>query len=629
MRRTLVPLAAVLVLVAACAAPREAPAPPVPRYAIGDFLDVDSWGGASFSPDGSKVVVHGDPTGVFNLYVIPTAGGEPVPLSASSESTFSAGYFPRDERILFTRDRGGDENSHLFVRELDGTERDLTPGGKVKASFVGWSADGSKFWVTTNERDARFFDLYEYASDGYARKLLFKNDEGWEIDGVSLDGRYAALTRIVTTQDSHLYVLDLPRGTTKHLTPHEGSVLNRFQDFAADGKALFFTTDEGAEHSHLVRHDLETGERRVVLAPDWDVMYAVVSHGGKYLVVAINEDARTKIEVRDGRTFEPARLPAFPTGGNVTSVRFSRDETRVAVSAGSGRAPADLWVAEVEGGAFQRLTTSLSEKIDPAVLVEPEVVRFASWDGVEIPGLLYMPREASPEKKVPALVWVHGGPGGQSRVGYSDLIQYLVNHGYAVYAINNRGSSGYGKTFYALDDRRHGEADLDDCVASKKMLAATGKIDPERIGIVGGSYGGYMVLAALAFRPEEFAAGVDIFGVSNWVRTLESVPPYWESFRKALYEELGDPAVDGERLRRISPLFHAEKIRRPLIVLQGANDPRVLKIESDEIVEAVKRNGVPVDYVVFDDEGHGFRKKKNQEEAYRRVLEFLESHLRG
>lgn len=629
MRRHRVPLAAVLVLFAACAAPGEAPAPPAPRYAIGDFLDVDAWGGASFSPDGSKVVVHGDPTGVFNLYVIPTEGGEPVPLSASSESTFSAGYFPRDERILFVRDRGGDENSHLFVREIDGTERDLTPGEKVKASFVGWSADGAKFWVTTNERDPRFFDLYEYAADGYARRLLFKNDEGWEIDGVSLDGRYAALTRIVTTQDSHLYVLDVSRGTTTHLTPHEGSILHRFQDFSADGKALFFTTDEEAEHAHLVRHDLETGERRVVLAPDWDVMYAVVSHGGKYLVVAINEDARTRIEVRDGTTFEPASLPAFPTGGNVTSVRFSRDETRVAAFAGSGRSPADLWVARVDGGEFRRLTTSLSAKIDPAALVEPEVVRFASWDGVEIPGLLYMPREASPRKKVPALVWVHGGPGGQSRVGYSDLIQYLVNHGYAVYAINNRGSSGYGKTFYALDDRRHGEADLDDCVASKKMLAATGKIDPERIGIVGGSYGGYMVLAALAFRPEEFAAGVDIFGVSNWVRTLESVPPYWESFRKALYEELGDPAVDGERLRRISPLFHAEKIRRPLIVLQGANDPRVLKIESDEIVEAVKRNGVPVDYVVFDDEGHGFRKKKNQEEAYRRVLEFLESHLRG
>ena len=180
-----------------------------------------------------------------------------------------------------------------------------------------------------------------------------------------------------------------------------------------------------------------------------------------------------------------------------------------------------------------------------------------------------------------------------------------------------------------MDDRKHGDADLDDCVASKKMLVETGAVDPERIGIVGGSYGGYMVLAALAFRPREFAVGVDLFGVSNWLRTLESIPPWWESFRQALYKEMGDPAVDKEYLHRISPLFHAEKIERPLIVLQGANDPRVLKVESDEIVAAARKRGVPVEYVVFDDEGHGFAKKANQEKAYAAILAFLDRYLKG
>jgi len=203
----------------------------------------------------------------------------------------------------------------------------------------------------------------------------------------------------------------------------------------------------------------------------------------------------------------------------------------------------------------------------------------------------------------------------------------LVNHGYAVLGINNRGSSGYGKTFYVADDQKHGREPLWDCVEGKKYLAGLPYVDPTRIGIIGGSYGGYMVLAALAFQPDVFAAGVDIFGVSNWLRTLESMPVYWEPFRVALYKEMGDPVKDKEILRAISPLFHAEKIRKPLMVLQGANDPRVIKAESDDIVAAVKKNGVPVEYVVFPDEGHGFAKKKNQIEGYSAVLKFLDQHL--
>jgi dipeptidyl aminopeptidase/acylaminoacyl peptidase len=224
---------------------------------------------------------------------------------------------------------------------------------------------------------------------------------------------------------------------------------------------------------------------------------------------------------------------------------------------------------------------------------------------------------------------VHGGPGGQTRRGYSAQIQYLVNNGYAVLGINNRGSSGYGKSFHMADDRKHGREPLWDCVEAKTFLASLGYIDPDRIGIMGGSYGGYMTLSALAFRPEAFKVGIDIFGVSNWIRTLESIPPYWESQRKALYDEVGDPVKDKEFLTATSPLFHAANIRRPLMVIQGKNDPRVIKPESDEIVDAVKKNGVPVDYVVFDDEGHGFSKKKNQAIANAKMVEFLDKYLKG
>ncbi len=211
---------------------------------------------------------------------------------------------------------------------------------------------------------------------------------------------------------------------------------------------------------------------------------------------------------------------------------------------------------------------------------------------------------------------------------YHPLHQYLANHGYVVFAINNRGSGGYGKTFKQLDDQKHGEGDLDDCVSSKRMLIETGYVNPDRIGIMGGSYGGYMALAALAFRPEEFEVGVDIFGISNWHRTVQNIPVWWEVFRESLEKEMGD-FDDEEYFRSISPIFHAENIIKPLIVLQGANDPRVLKIESDQIVEAVENNGVPVRYVLFEDEGHGFRKKENKVEGYKAILHFLDQYLMG
>jgi dipeptidyl aminopeptidase/acylaminoacyl peptidase len=299
------------------------------------------------------------------------------------------------------------------------------------------------------------------------------------------------------------------------------------------------------------------------------------------------------------------------------------------LTVGTSKSPSDIYVYTIETKELKRLTESLNKEINPDDLVSAEVVRFKSFDGLDIPAIYYKPHQATADNKVPALVWVHGGPGGQSRTGYFALIQYLVNHGYAVLAVNNRGSSGYGKTFYKMDDRNHGDKDLKDCIAGKNWLASRDYIDGEKIGIIGGSYGGYMTMAAMTFTPDEFNVGVNIFGVTNWLRTLKSIPPYWESFRNALYTEIGDPNTeDSVRLYNISPLFHAQHVKNPVMVLQGANDPRVLQIESDEIVEAVKKNNVPVEYLVFPDEGHGFIKKENEIKGYGEILKFLDTHLK-
>ena len=627
----LLPVVAALIILSACTAVRE-PAlesRQVPEYPIEDFLGTTTYTGASFTSDGAAVLASNDSTGVLNVYAVPLAGGDPKPLTRSTtESILLAGAFPADGRFLYLSDQGGNELSHLYVQETDGGTRDLTPGDKVKALFAGFAPDERTFFALTNERDPKHFDLYEFASDGYGRTLLYKNEEGLDVGAISPDRRLVALKRNITDTDSDIVLHDRQTGKARVLTTHQGEVFNDPQAFSRDAKSLYYLTDEASEYRYLVRMDLESGKREVIEKPDWDVIDAGVSKSGKYLFLEINNDGRSEIRLYETATMKPVTLPALPKAA-ITSVTFSRDETQAAFYVNGSRQPNDLYVLDLASGRNRQLTKSLSAKLNPEHLVEAEVARFKSFDNTEVPGILYKPHRASASSKTPALVWVHGGPGGQSRVTYSGLIQYLVNHGYAVYAINNRGSSGYGRTFYKMDDRKHGEGDLDDCVASKKFLAATGYVDPARIGIIGGSYGGYMTLAALTFRPQEFAVGVDIFGVSNWVRTLESIPPYWESFRKALYTEIGDPSTDQEYLRKISPLFHASEIRKPLLVLQGANDPRVLKVESDEIVAAAKNSGVPVDYLVFDDEGHGFRKKENQNKGYRAIVDFLDVHLKG
>ena len=601
----------------------------VRQYTIEQFMNTVRVGGGSFSPDERQVLFHSNKTGIFNVYAVPVAGGPARQLTTSTkESTFSVAYLP-DGRPLYTYDRGGNENNHLFVLEADGRERDLTPGEKTKANFLGWARDRKSFFVSTNERDARYFDVYEMALPDFARTLLFKDEAGYDFGDISADKKFIAFGKSGdSTTDADIFLYNTQTKELKKITPHAGEISFAPQAFDAASKSLYFTTDEGGEFQYVRRYDLATGKSETVEKYPWDVFTTYFSRTGKYRVTAINEDARTVIRVVETATGKPVELPRLPDG-DITGVTISPSERLMAFYLNGDRSPSNLYVYDFSTRKATRLTDSLNPEIDPADLVESERIRYKSFDGMEIPAILYRPQQASAQAKVPGIVLVHGGPGGQARTGYKAQVQFLVNHGYAVIDVNNRGSSGYGKTFYTADDRKHGREPLWDVVAAKKYLQSLGWVDPEKIAVMGGSYGGYMVLAALAFKPEEFAAGVDLFGVSNWVRTLQSIPPYWESFRKSLYREIGDPSTQLDMLKETSPLFHADKIRRPLIVLQGANDPRVIKPESDEIVEALKKNNVPVEYVVFDNEGHGFTKKANEIRAYQAILEFLDKHLRG
>jgi dipeptidyl aminopeptidase/acylaminoacyl peptidase len=603
---------------------------PVKEYTIDQFMNTVRIGGSSFSADEKSILFHSNKSGIFNVYSVPVAGGAAAQLTNSSkESTFAVAYFPADARILYTYDRGGNENSHLYLRELNGTERDLTPGEKTKATFLGWSQDRKSFYFSTNERDARFFDVFEMPIDTLKPTLIYKDETGFDYGDISNDKKFIAFQKSGGSQaDSDVYLFNTATKEMKNLTEHKGDMANSPQAFDPESKHLYYLSDSGAEFQYIARYDLATGKSEIVEKMPWDVSYTYFSRNGKYRVTAVNEDARTRIKIYDQATGKPIALPQLPNGV-ITGVNISPSEKLMAFYVNGDRSPSNLYVYNFATKKTIKLTDSMNPEINAADLVESEVIRYKSFDGMDIPSILYKPKTASAQQKAPALLLIHGGPGGQTRPGYSPLVQYLVNHGYVVLGVNNRGSSGYGKTFFAADDGKHGREPLWDCVEAKKYLATLGYVDEKKIGIAGGSYGGYMVLAALAFKPQEFAVGVDLFGVSNWVRTLQSIPPYWESFRKSLYQEIGNPETDLENLKAVSPLFHADKIVKPLIVLQGVNDPRVIKPESDEIVENIKkRNGV-VEYVLFDNEGHGFTKKANEIRAYKAILDFLDHHLKN
>lgn len=613
----------------------EVQLPVVEQYDAETFFKTTSFGlpdGNTFSPDNGSLLISSDESGIFNAYRLDITTGKRHALTESNtDATYAVSYFEDGERILFTADEGGNELNHIFVRTADGGVTDLTAGDNIKASFLGWSNDQAFFYILSNARDGKAFDLYCYSSKDYESELVYTNDQNLQVDTLSRDGRWLALTNNDSSANSNVFLVDLNSDdkTPELITEHEGDIAYGVYAFTPESDALVIASNEHGEFNQAWRYDLTSGESSVLVAADWDVSFVSYSPSGNYRVVGINDDGSTHVSVTERSSQKDLNLRNLPVG-DLQSISFSEDESRMAFILNGDTVPSNIFTVNVSSNETpKQLTQALNPVIDQEYLVEGQVVRYPSFDQLAIPGILYKPLQAATDKPVPAIVWVHGGPGGQNRKGYRAAIQHLVNHGYAVFAMNNRGSSGYGKTFFHMDDKQHGESDLQDVVYARRYLETLDWVDGDKVGIMGGSYGGYMVAAALAFEPEAFDVGINIFGVTNWVRTLQSIPPWWEAFKKALYDEMGDPATDAERHRRISPLFHAGNIVKPLLVVQGANDPRVLQVESDELVEAVRANGTHVEYIVFPDEGHGFRRRDNRITASNAYVAFLDEFLKG
>lgn len=604
----------------------------VSTYDTSMFYQNATFRGASFSYDGESILYTSNQSGCFNVYRIFISNNKIEQLTKNIKQTaIGISYFPSDNRFLFIQDCEGDELFHLWVQEENSKIKDITPGAGIKAKFLQWSEDEKHFWVLHNQRDPKSFDVYCYQSKDYHSKIIFKNEETLTIRAISANGRWLACEKEHNSRSNSLLLYDLGKekqteiNTLGACTSGSSTVRFKVLCFSPDSKKIFYTSNQDSEFKDAWSFDIKTGKKEKVAQLGWDINALYFSPSGRYRIIECNQDSTTVTSIQDLNFTENVLLSKLPK--TMAHVYFSKDEQYMAFYIESCISSPELhWISFATNKHFQ-LKASSNLHIPKNDLVSAYVLRYPSFDGLKIPSLLYRPKSASSINKVPAMIWVHGGPGDQSRKTFDPLIQCLVNHGYAVLAVNHRGSSGYGKTFFHLADHKHGDVDIKDCIYGRKYLETLNWIDVSRIGIMGISYGGYVAVASVTFEPDSFNVAINIFGVMNWIRTLNSIPYWMESTRNRIFGVMGDPSLDRERLKAISPYFHAVNIRKPLLVIQGKNDPRVLKEESDDIVRAVCDNGVTVEYLLFDDEGHGFFRRNNQITVANTCLSFLSRHL--
>jgi dipeptidyl aminopeptidase/acylaminoacyl peptidase len=589
-------------------------------YSFERYLKIRSAYGPTWSPDGHGIAFLTDITGVPQVWEVPAGGGWPDQLTFHEERVSGVEYSPVDNSLVFSMDSGGDEKAQIHLLE-GGTEHDLTHAPEAIHYPGGFSPDGYRIAYTATRRNGTDFDVYVQRLDTpHGEPEMVWEGPGYHtIADWGHHGTYIIVSRHSSNLDNDLYSFDLESGEARLLTPQAGEARFQGVQVSPDGTCLFVATDRDGDFMRLARIYLQTLELEYLTPDDRDVEELELSPDGRYLVVSRNVDGYSQVMLFSGRG---RRMPdpEIPSG-IAEGFAFSPDSRRVAFALTAPDRNPDVWVLDLQAseGGLRRLTRSATAGIPPSSFRRPEVIRYEASDGLKIPGLLYEPDVDN----APVVVNVHGGPEGQSRPGFGAVTQYLLQRGYAVFLPNVRGSTGYGKNYTHLDDVRLRMDSVRDLADAAGWLRERGH---DRIAVMGGSYGGFMVLSALTEYPELWSAGVDIVGIANFVTFLENTG----SYRRALREpEYGSLEKDREFLESISPIHKAEKIAAPLMVIHGKNDPRVPVGEAEQIVDRVRAGGSEVEYLQYEDEGHGLAKLKNRLEAYPRIADFLDEHLSG
>lgn len=591
-------------------------------YTIKDFLEVQSAGGASFSPNGAHVAYLSNATGTSQIFLVPSGGGTPEQLTDFSDHVSFVAFSPTENVLLFGRAENGNEQTQLYLLYLDSRAIvPITNAPSTRHDFGAWSLDGKQVCFASNERNGTDFDVFVMNIVSLDKKCVFDQGEWCAAEGFSPLGTYIIARQKHSNTNTDLYLCNVMTGSVEHITPHSGNAIFCNVLWLPDESAFLLIQDRDREFKGLARYTLASKSYEYVLIPDWDIESAAISRDGKTVSIVVNEDGYERAALYDASTFavRPCPMPA----GNIYRVRFSGDGSRLVFSLGDSRHTSDVWILNVGTGESYQLTHSL-QGVPSEAMVEPELIQYTSFDGLSISAFVYMPKNRSYGSRVPVIINIHGGPEAQHQPSYQPVMQYLVYSGYAVVAPNIRGSSGYGKTFLSLDDVEKRPDSVKDIVALRDHIISLPGIDASKIALYGASYGGYMVLACLTFYPKLWAAAVDIVGIANFVTFLENTAPYRRALREAEY---GSLEKDRELLQRISPIHSIEEIAAPLYVIHGANDPRVPLSEAEQVVARLKKLGRQVELLVYQDEGHGISKLQNKLDAYPRIIDFLNKTL--
>lgn len=601
-------------------------------YSINNYLNIHAAYGPAFLA-GDRLAFISNLTGAPQLWQVAAPPGATEPLwpdllSFESDRVLNAAASPDGRLLIYSEDVGGNENSQLFLRREDGSMTNMTEGHEGAMHIFGcWLPDGAGFVFAANRRHPGRFDLFRQSIVSGPAELLFPHEQAGFLRAfdVALDNARLVFVRAAASAAHELFELDLSSGEVRRLSPDDRDALYLSAFYSADGAALYVETNLDSDFVRVLRLQLTDLSWQPVIQREWDVETLAISHDRARLAYAVNEAGASRLELYDleGGETRVAPLPEDAPGVvafNTATLSFAPDDCRLAFDYTSAVRTSDLFVWELAENRVMAVTRSAHGGLPPSQFVSPSLVDFPTFDEQRIPAWYYRPRTKRDER-LPVVMLVHGGPESQFRPYFHFLVQYLVHAGYAVLAPNVRGSTGYGMSYSHLDDVEKRMDSVADLAHANRWLREQPNVDPDRIIIYGGSYGGFMVLSALTTYPEMWAAGIDVVGISNFVTFLENTSDYRRGHRESEY---GSLARNREFLESISPNNYLDRIAAPLMVIHGANDPRVPLSEAEQLEAALQARGVPVQLLVFDDEGHGIVKLKNKRVLYPAMVAFLE-----
>jgi dipeptidyl aminopeptidase/acylaminoacyl peptidase len=600
---------------------------------IDDLYFTRSVSNASWSLDGNEIVFTTDITGRSNLWKVSSRGGWPIQLAQSDERQYGETWSPDGKWIVFQQDTGGNELWDLFAIRSDGGDViNLTNTPDIREESPRWSPDGKTIALNRKPKEATVYNIA--LLDWATHKVTLLTNEStpnhsWQSVAWSPDGKTLYANRLeVSFTDADVYAIDVASGKTTNLTAHQGSVLNFASSLSKDGKTLLITSNQKGGYQNAALLDIAARKLSWVTDTKWEATSGDFSHDGNHFNYVINADGRTDVFLGDAATAKSEKL-SIPEGVNGPAgypSSFSSSGDRLLFSHESSVQPGDYWIYDLASRKPTQLTFSAIASLSSAPRAPSRIVSYKSFDGKTISALLWIPFNLKRDASNPALVLPHGGPTGQSADYWSPRIAAFVSRGYICIAPNVRGSTGYGIEFQKANYKDLGGGDLQDEVYAAKFLEATGYVNPNKIGITGGSYGGFMTLMAIGKTPDVWAAAVQLFGIINWMTMLKHSDPMLQQYEQSL---LGDPVKDRTFYDAASPITYIHNVKAPLLVLQGSNDPRVPQEEAEQVVELLKKDGKIVDAYYYPNEGHGFEKRENQIDSIRRTVAWFDKYLKG